>query len=163
MTLARQELRLQRIDLALVLIALRLEDVTDRHHADQPPLVHDRQMTDPPLGHGVGHREEIIGWLARDDVARHEVADRAREEALVACGLTHDVALGEDAHRAIALNRDQRADVVALQQRERLPDRLLGLHRHGHRALPRENVRDVHPMPPSVLLAICFKNNRAQA
>ena len=70
-------------------------------------------MTDPPLGHRVGDREQIIVWLARDDVARHEVGDRAREEALVARRLPHDIALGENAHGVIALHGDQRADVMA--------------------------------------------------
>src|SRR4029434_7524236 len=49
---------------------------------------------------------------------------------------------------ARALDGDERADVVAGQQCERLPDRLLRGHRHGHRALSRENVRDVHLASP---------------
>src|SRR5205807_3636859 len=49
--LIREELRLQRVDLALILVALRLHDVADRHHPDQPALIDDRQVADPPLGH----------------------------------------------------------------------------------------------------------------
>ena len=107
-------------------------------------------MADPALGHRVGDREQVVVGLAGDDVARHEVGDHAREEFFVVGGLAHDVALRQDADRAVALDGDQRADVVAIQQRERVPDRLLGTHRHGHRAFPSEDVRDVHAPSPSV-------------
>src|SRR2546425_9446392 len=161
--LAGEELRLQRVDLALVVIALRLHDVADRHHADQPLLVHDRPMANAPLGHRVGHREQIIVGLSGDHVTRHEVGDGEGEEALVPSRLAHDVALRQDADRALALHGDERADVVAFKQRQRFPDRLLRAYRHGHRALSRENVRDVHQTPPCVLRAVRSKNSRAHA
>src|SRR5262245_4079211 len=132
------------------MIALRLHDVADRDHPDQPALVDDRQMTDPPLGHRVSDREEVIVGLAGNDISGHQVGDHADEELLVARGFAHDVALRQDADRALAVDGDQRADVVLIQQPERLPYRLLGAHRHGHRAFPSEDVRDVHAPSPSV-------------
>jgi len=61
----RRGLRLQRVDLALVVIALCAFTTSPiRHHADQPPLSTDSaKWRNAPLGHRVGHREQIIvGW-----------------------------------------------------------------------------------------------------
>src|SRR5262245_40990778 len=161
--LAGKELRLQRVDLALIVIALRLHHVADRHHADQPVLVHDWQVTNAPLGHRVRHRQEIVVGLPGDDITRHEVGDGEDEELVVPRRFPHDVALGQDADRALALHGAERADVVAFTEPERLPDRLLRAARHGHRALARENVRDVHQTPPCVLRAVRSRNSRAHA
>ena len=139
------DLHLERRHLALVRVAQGLHDVADGDDADEPALVHDREVADASLGHGVADRLQVVVGDADHHVTGHQLGDRAAEELLVAGGGAHDVALGEDADRPPGLVHDDHGpDVVLGQQREGLADRLLRTDGDHPDALAGQDVRDVH-------------------
>jgi hypothetical protein len=65
------DLSLQRIDLALVVVALKLHYVSNRYYSYQLTLLHNRQMSKSVLGHSVRNRHQIILWQANNDLFGH--------------------------------------------------------------------------------------------
>src|ERR1700730_15450269 len=136
----------QRLRLELDLVEAVLDEVADADDAAQPPVGHDREMADAPVGH-LGHQfADRVAGLAGDDVAGHDPADRERQEIGGLLGKRdHDIALRQDAIDAIAvLADDDRADPLPVQHVDRVADRRVRPDRRDPIALVAQDRLDIH-------------------
>src|SRR5574341_1627597 len=139
------DLYLQRVNLATVLVPLGPDHITEGHDADEPPSIHDRQVTDPLLSHRTADRHQVILRGSDDDVARHDLAHGLRKHLLIPGCFAHNIALGDDPYRLAGLvHDDERADIVFGQRGDGRTYRLLGADRKYLRALSCQDTRDVH-------------------
>src|SRR4051794_4235980 len=134
------------VALELELVDALLHDVTDADHAGQLTLRHHRYVPDPPFGHQRHQLVDLVGDLARGDVAGHDLAHGGAEHTLVLVEPAYDVALRDDAlhGRAVAAD-DESADVVLGEDAQEIADgrpRLDGDHVTARLGL--KHVFDLH-------------------
>src|SRR5258707_1406163 len=140
----------QRIGLELDFLDAVLDEVADADDADEDAVLDDGQVTKAMLGHACHQIAYGVFGNAGDDLARHQLVDRHRQQrgALLGEGMD-DVALGEDAGDPAPVLADQEgADAAGLELAHRRPHRGIGPDRRDVAALGAQDGFDVHGRPP---------------
>src|SRR5690606_23713100 len=126
----------QLVELELLVLDHRLDQVADGDHAEHAVAVDHRQVADAPVGDQL---HATVGGLVqanRDDIGGHDLAHRR-----VARGtpLEHDLArvitLGHDPGELAGLHHQQRADALFRHQPDRVDDRVVRADRENPRRL----------------------------
>src|SRR5215471_11514177 len=119
------DVALQHAILEILLLEHRLRDIAERHDADQPVALHDREIARARVDHGA---PQVVHFHARardHRIALHDLRDpRFAERAVPLVERDQDLPKRQDADHAAFVHHHQGTHVV------------LGHHRHGLGQLP---------------------------
>uniref|UniRef100_A0A0N4Z830 MOSC domain-containing protein n=1 Tax=Parastrongyloides trichosuri TaxID=131310 RepID=A0A0N4Z830_PARTI len=95
---------------------LAFDHVADRDDAGQTLVQQDRQVADAAVRHSGHQRLDGFRRIGEDHLAGHIMGDRALQRLRpVARNRAHNIALGQDAHHAVAFADDQGPHLTALE------------------------------------------------
>src|SRR5579859_910025 len=92
----------------------RLEHIADADHADDAPIVNDRDVAGSPLGHDLRHVSHRISWISGWRVGRRQFAEAHSEKGGAVTGDGQgEVALGDQAEQTtLVIPQEDRADFL---------------------------------------------------
>src|SRR5215470_2289178 len=132
---------LELLDRLLLILDDRLYQISDRHHADDPPGFDYGQMAHAALGHELHAVLDRLVGRDRDDGGAHDLRDGCfGRGAAVQDDFSGVVALRDDAAQLRALHDQQGPDMVLGHQAYGLENRVLGLDRIQSSTLPIDQV-----------------------
>src|SRR5690606_21984494 len=130
------DVALQLVELVLLVLDHRLDQVADRDDAHHRAAFEHRQVADALLGHQLHARGDDVVRGHGDHIACH---DRAHRGVLRRAALEHDlarvVALGQDPAQLPGFRHQHRADALERHQPDRFDHRRIRRHRVDLRTL----------------------------